>query len=62
MIISTLASLMADPEQDLLKIVKYYPQVDFQGTDGKKGTEIMNRYFLMFGDKEPAGRSKESLL
>nr|CAG4647171.1 EOG090X08KD [Megafenestra aurita] len=62
MIISTLASLMADPEQGLLKIVKYYPQVDFQGTDGKKGTEIMNRYFLMFGDKEPAGRSKESLL
>lgn len=62
MIISSLASHMADPEQDLLKIAKYYPQVDFQDMDGKKGSEIMNRYFLMFGEKEPTGRSKESIV
>nr|CAG4651097.1 EOG090X08KD [Simocephalus serrulatus] len=62
MIISSLASHVADPEQDLLKIVKYYPQVDFQDVDGKKGSEIMNRYFLMFGEKEPVGRNKESIV
>ncbi|XP_032790402.2 prostaglandin E synthase 2 [Daphnia magna] len=62
MIISSLASYLEDAQQDLQKIVKYYPQVDFQDGDGKKGSEIMNRYFLMFGDKEPAGRSKESIV
>ena len=53
---------MANPEQDLLQIVKYYPRVDYTEQDGKKGSEIMNRYFLMYGDKEPAGRSKESIV
>nr|CAG4637130.1 EOG090X08KD [Ceriodaphnia reticulata] len=62
MIISSLASHLADPEQDLLKIVKYYPRVDYQEEGGKKDSEIMNRYFLMFGEKEPAGRSKESIV
>lgn len=62
MIISSLASHLVDPQQDLHKIVKYYPRVDFQDVDGKKGSEIMNRYFLMFGDKEPVGRNKESIV
>ena len=61
MIISSLASYLVDPEQDLTKIVKCYPQIEFQDADGKKGSEIMNRYFLMFGD-EFTGRSKESIV
>nr|CAG4640143.1 EOG090X08KD [Daphnia pulex] len=62
MIISSLASHLVDPDQDLTTVVKYYPQVDFQDTNGKKGSEIMNRYFLMFGDNESTGRSKESIM
>ena len=62
MIISSLASHLLDAKQDLTKIVQYYPQVDFQDADGKKGSEIMNRYFLMFGDNESTDRSKESIV
>ena len=62
MIISSLASHLVDPEKDVTEIVKYYPQVDFQDADGKKSSEIMNRYFLMFGDDESTGRNKESIM
>lgn len=61
MIISSLASYLADTEQGLQKIVKYYPRVEFED-NGKKGYEIMNRYFLMFGDQEPVNRTKESIV
>jgi microsomal prostaglandin-E synthase 2 len=53
---------LVDPEKDVSEIVKYYPQVDFQDADGKKSSEIMNRYFLMFGDDESTGRNKESIM
>nr|CAG4641811.1 EOG090X08KD [Eurycercus lamellatus] len=60
MIISSLTSLLLDTEQDIANIVRYYPRMDSVDEDGKKKSEIMNRYFLMFGDKEPA-RTKESI-
>lgn len=60
-IISSLASYLADPQQNLTKIVEYYPEVGYQESNGKIGSEVMNRYFLMFGEKEPKGQSMESI-
>lgn len=62
MIISSLASYLRDKNQDLLKIVKFYPIVEYNEDDGSKRSEIMNRYFLMFGDEEPTDRTKESIV
>lgn len=67
-IISALTSLLLDPSQDITDIVKCYPKMDFVDDDGTKRSEIMNRYFLMFGDQDlvceqsPQGRSKESIV
>ena len=68
MIISALTSLLLDPSQDITDVVKCYPKMDFLDDDGTKRSEIMNRYFLMFGDQDlvceqsPQGRSKESIV
>jgi len=62
MIISSLASFLREKNQDLLKIVKFYPVVEYSEEDGSKRSEIMNRYFLMFGDEEPVDRTKESIV
>jgi len=62
MIISSLASYLRDKNQDLLKIVKFYPVVEYNEGDGSKRSEIMNRYFLMFGDVDPVDRTKEDIV
>lgn len=61
MIISALSSLLMDTEQDVLKLVECYPKVDSRDADGKLSSEIMNRYFLMFGENDPH-RTKESIV
>lgn len=50
-----------DPEHNVLKTVQCYPKVDSRDRDGKLSSEIMNRYFLMFGEVDP-GRTKESIV
>lgn len=62
MIISSLQSYLMDRDQSLLNIVKFYPVVEYNEENGKKSSEIMNRYFLMFRDQEPVGRTKESIV
>ena len=62
MIISALASHLIDQDQSLLDIIKFYPIVEYSEEDGAKRSEIMNRYFLMFGDQEPVDRTKESIV
>ena len=59
-IISTLYSYLIDGQRDLLRNVKCYPTMEFHDDDGKRRTDIMNRYFIMFGDTEP-DRPKASL-
>ena len=61
MIISALSSLLLSPNQDVTQIVKSYPRVEFVDDSGKKQSEIMNRYFIMFGDEKLHGRTKEDV-
>lgn len=59
-IVSALASLLFDPAQDITDVIKFYPHVEFIGDDGKKHFEILNRYFLMFGNEE-VDKSKDAI-
>nr|CAG4651942.1 EOG090X08KD [Triops cancriformis] len=62
LIISTLASFQhtqgkKDGDQ-LAELLKYYPFVKYHDGDAEK-TEIMNKYFLMYGDDVSTHQSKE---
>lgn len=46
---------------DLFEIVKSYPRVTFVDDRNKEKVDVMNKYFLMFGD-EDSHRSKEDLI
>lgn len=61
MISSALASLMHDKSRDLLDIAACYPQVRYDD-DGREKVEIMNKYFLMFNEASPAGRTKDDIV
>nr|CAG4640979.1 EOG090X08KD [Eulimnadia texana] len=62
MIISALESYLKGSSRDLLQIVSYYPTVAFRENDGSERSEVLNRYFLMFGDQEITHRTKESIV
>nr|CAG4646369.1 EOG090X08KD [Macrothrix elegans] len=51
-IISILASYFQNGSNDLSEISRFYPEIQVQEDNGKSKSEIMNRYFLMFGEKE----------
>lgn len=56
MIISALATYIKDVKKDLTDIVRCFPFVNFLDDDGRKKTEIMNRYFVMLSNtKESTG-------
>lgn len=46
-IISILATVLADPKADIGNLVKYYPKVTFVDDNGKKKEDVLNKYFLM---------------
>ena len=60
-IISTLQSYLKGNDRNLLTVVKCYPIVNYNDDDGVKRSEIMNRYFVMMGDQELEGITKEFL-
>jgi microsomal prostaglandin-E synthase 2 len=62
MIISALTSFMYDQQPGLAKSVNCYPTISFKDDEGTVKTDIMNRYFLMFQDDTPKGRTKENIL
>lgn len=51
MIISALATYLADLKKDITEIVKCFPFIDYIAEDGSKKNEILNRYFLMLGNQ-----------
>ncbi|XP_055387173.1 prostaglandin E synthase 2 [Condylostylus longicornis] len=61
-IVSILSSYMLDKNQDIGELVKLYPNVSFFDDKGKKVYDILNKYFLMFGDKNKPSTSKEDQL
>lgn len=55
-IISVLASYLNDTkEQDPGQLVNFYPEISFFDNSGKKKSDVMNKYFLMYQDKPPRG-------
>lgn len=62
MIVSILATYLADPSQDVADLYKFYPTESFVDVDGNKKSEVLNKYFLMLQDQAvPKGRSKENI-
>lgn len=47
MIISAMTTYLKDQSINIQDIANYYPSVSFVDTDGKRKTEIMNKYFIM---------------
>ncbi|XP_054719899.1 prostaglandin E synthase 2-like [Uloborus diversus] len=58
-IISILGTFLFDINSGLEKVLQYYAPFAYKNEDGKEVEEVMNKYFLMYGDKLPKGRSDE---
>lgn len=62
MIVSILASFLNGPEQDIADLYKFYPSETYVDENGKKITDVVNKYFLMFQETNvPKGICKENL-
>lgn len=61
MIISVLLSFLHNKTESLQDLMKCFPTVAYTDEEGEKRIEIMNRYFLMYG-QHPPGRSKEDIV
>lgn len=62
MIISILASVLADPTQDVGELYKFYPTETFVDEAGSSKSEVLNKYFLMLQDqKAPTGKAKDEM-
>ncbi|KAG7171256.1 prostaglandin E synthase 2-like isoform X1 [Homarus americanus] len=61
MIISVLQSFLDNNTSNLPDLVKCYPTMVYTDEEGEKRIEIMNRYFLMYG-QHPSGRTKEDIV
>ncbi|CAL4083744.1 unnamed protein product, partial [Meganyctiphanes norvegica] len=61
MIISALQSILHNRSESLKNLLKSYPIMSYTNEEGKAISEIMNRYFLMYG-QHPPGRAKTDIL
>lgn len=61
MIISTLASFLTNPSQDIGELVKFYPNITFLDENGSKQTDVVNKYFLMYQDEVPGNSTKQQI-
>uniref|UniRef100_A0A1L8E4I0 Putative glutathione s-transferase-related protein n=1 Tax=Nyssomyia neivai TaxID=330878 RepID=A0A1L8E4I0_9DIPT len=61
MIISVLSSLLRDKENNIVELASFYPSISYHDEKGKKKSDIMNKYFLMFKEGTPKSVSKEEL-
>lgn len=62
MIISILASVLADPTQDVGELYKFYPTETFVDESGATKSEVLNKYFVMLQDQKPVtGKAKEEM-
>lgn len=61
LIISVLTTFLNDKKQKLKDILEFYPMLEYKDEKGKKKTDVLNRYFLMFQDSVPKGKVYESV-
>lgn len=59
MIVSALETYLKNPDKDIDEIAKLYPNVSFIDEQGKKKTDVFNKYFLMFRDEKNAKMDKD---
>lgn len=60
MVVSALYSYLYDSSRSLTELASYYPPLQSTDDKGQKKTDIMNKYFLMYGDKDTK-RTKEDI-
>ena len=57
-IISILESYLEDPSQSIGKLLSFYPALESK--EGRKTVyEFPNKYFIMYGEKEPSSTQKQ---
>lgn len=62
MIVSILASVLADPSKDVAELYNFYPTETFVDESGSTRSEVLNKYFLMLdGQKVPKPAEKEAM-
>jgi len=60
MVVSALYSYLHDPSRGMRELASYYPPLTAPDENGRRRTDVMNKYFLMYGDKETL-RTKEDI-
>ncbi|EDW79622.1 uncharacterized protein Dwil_GK20317 [Drosophila willistoni] len=58
-IISLVATYLQDKRTDIGELAKFYPHISYFDDDGKKRMDILNKYFLMYGERTPKNVTKE---
>lgn len=64
MIVSAMATYLKDKSANIEEIVNFYPSMSYIDKDGKKKTDIMNKYFVMNeneANKSPSSSFKQVL-
>jgi hypothetical protein len=61
-LLKTFFSLIICYPSDLLDVVNCYPRVSFKNEAGVDMVDVMNKYFLMYGDQKNFSRTKEDIL
>lgn len=56
MIVSALATYFKDKTANIEEIANFYPPVSYVDVDGKRKTDIMNKYFVM--DEDESNKTK----
>lgn len=51
MIVSVMATYLKDKTTNIEDIANFYPSVSYIDVDGKRKTDIMNKYFIMNRDE-----------
>lgn len=59
MIVSILASYLADPTQDIADLYKFYPTETYVDEGGNTKSEVINKYFLMLQNGAKVSESKK---
>lgn len=58
MIVSAMATYLKDTSVNIEEIANFYPSVSYVDEDGKRKTDIMNKYFVM--NEDESVKSKQS--
>lgn len=62
MIISVIGSILEDKYKKIEEIVKYYPNMFYHDEKGNFKQEIVNKYFLMYQNNLPEGKSMDYIV